>query len=119
MSSESLGITETTNSSTVVMAGPVREEYLLIDSAVAVAPGQVVEWDATGNNYQAYTSGSAAERYAVINSDTETLSGDKYIRCIVEGQVFFSVLDATAQADDEIKNALGKCNIYAMPDVRV
>lgn len=83
---------------------------LLIDAAVTVAHGQVVQYNTTNDNWDAYTSGMAASLYAVI-AETRTIGADALCQCIVKGIVRKSALDATAQADAEIDIALVKSGI--------
>ena len=88
---------------------------LLIDAAVPCVVGQVVQYNVTNDNYDAYTSGMAATHYAVIAED-KTLSGDTLCACIISGKVRKVKLDATAQADAEINTALSKHGIIAVID---
>jgi hypothetical protein len=83
---------------------------LLIDSLVTVAHGQVVQYNTTNDNWDAYTSGMAASLYAVI-AEARTIGADALCQCIVSGVVRKSALDATAQADAEIDVALLKSGI--------
>lgn len=83
---------------------------LLIDVLVPVVPGQVVQYNTTNDNWDAYTSGMAASLYAVI-AETRTIAADALCQCIVSGVVRKSALDATAQADAEIDIALLKSGI--------
>lgn len=88
---------------------------LLIDAAVTVAVGQVVQYNTTNDNWDAYTSGMAAPLYAVI-AETRTISGDSLCQCIVSGIVRKSALDATAKADAEIDVALVMSGIIPQSD---
>lgn len=88
---------------------------LLIDSAVTVAIGQVVQYNTTNDNWDAYTSGMAASLYAVI-AETRTIGADSLCMCIVKGLVRKSALDATAKADAEIDIALIKSGIIPQSD---
>lgn len=95
------------------------EHYLLIDALVPVVVGQVVQYNTTNDNFDAYTSGMAASLYAVI-AEAKTIGADTLCRCIVKGSVRKTALDATAQADAEIDVALIKCGIVPVgEDVRV
>lgn len=88
---------------------------LLIDSAVTVAIGQVVQYNTTNDNWDAYTSGMTASLYAVI-AETRTIGADALCMCIVSGKVRKSALDATAKADAEIDIALIKSGIIPQSD---
>lgn len=88
---------------------------LLIDAAVTVAVGQVVQYNTTNDNWDAFTSGMAASLYAVI-AETRTISGDSLCQCIVSGVVRKAALDATAKADAEIDIALIKSGIIPQSD---
>jgi len=88
---------------------------LLIDAAVTVAKGQVVQYNTTNDNWDAYTSGMAASLYAVI-AETRTIGADALCMCIVSGIVRKSALDATAKADAEIDIALIKSGIIPQSD---
>lgn len=95
------------------------EHYLLIDALVPVVVGQVVQYNTTNDNFDAYTSGMAASLYAVI-AEAKTIGADTLCRCIVSGIVRKTALDATAQADAEIDVALIKCGIIPVgTDVRL
>lgn len=91
------------------------EHYLLIDSAVTVAVGQVVQYNTTNDRWDAYTSSMAAALYAVI-AETKTISGHTLCRCIVKGVVRKSGLDAVAKADAEIDIALLKSGIVPIAE---
>lgn len=88
---------------------------LLIDAAVTVAVGQVVQYNTTNDNWDAFTSGMAAALYAVI-AETRTISGDSLCQCIVSGVVRKAALDATAKADAKIDIALIKSGIVPKSD---
>lgn len=88
---------------------------LLIDVLVPVAHGQVVQYNTTNDNWDAYTSGMAASLYAVI-AEARTISGDSLCQCIVKGTVRKAALDATAKADAEIDIALLKSGIVPQSD---
>ena len=89
-----------------LVAGQARQQRLLVDSAATAAVGQVLQWDASGNNFVDYTNGAAAICYAVCAEDL-TLSADTRVLCLVSGSdVRKDKLDSTAQADDEIEAAL-------------
>lgn len=88
---------------------------LLIDSLVPCVVGQVVQYNTTNDNWDAYTSGMAASQYAVI-AEGKTLSGDTKVSCVVKGSVRKSKLDSTAKADAEIDVALIKSGIIPVTD---
>ena len=93
-----------------LMAGPCEVFPMLVDSAATAAVGQVLQYDATGDNYINYTSSNAALSY-VVCTEAVTLGGDTRVLCIVSGRVRKTQLDATAQADAEIDSALVKSGI--------
>lgn len=99
------GVTSETQSYDELIAGEVKTFMCLVDSAATAAVGQVLEFDATGNNFVNYTSGSAKNAY-VVCAEAKTLTADTRVLCIVSGEVRLGSLDATAQADDEIEGAL-------------
>jgi hypothetical protein len=102
-----------------LVAGECIEHFLKIDELVPVVVGQVVQYNTTEDNFDAYTSGMAATMYAVIAED-KTIAADTVCRCIVKGKVRKKKLDSVAQADLEIDVALIKCgNIPVPDDVRV
>ena len=99
------GIDSQSQSYAELAAGDVELFYCLVDSAATAAVGQVLEFDATGNNFVDFTSGSAKNAY-VVCAEAVTLSADTRVKCIVAGKVRLLKLDATAQADAEIEAAL-------------
>lgn len=109
MSSE-YGVTTQSATLQQLIAGPVEIFPMLVDSAATAAVGQVLQYDATGNNYVDYTSSNAALSY-VVCAEAVTLGGDTRVACIVQGRVRKTQLDATAQADAEIDSALVKHGI--------
>lgn len=88
---------------------------LLIDAACPVVVGQVVQYNTTNDNWDAYTSGMAATMYAVI-AEAKTIGSDTVCSCIIQGRVRKVKLDATAQADAEIDVALMKHGIVPVID---
>lgn len=112
------GLTTTQATETRVAAGPVREVYLTVDSAATVAPGQVYQYDTSAHNYVNYTSGIATGPYAVCNDDAATIIADTQVRCIVQGDVYLTALDATAEAGADIKAALRQSGIIVVSDAR-
>lgn len=109
------GVDTTSLAANGAQAGEVIEGYLYVDSAATCAIGQVLAYDATAHNWVDFTAYAAAGIYAVCN-EAKTLSGDTYCRCILRGEVFLSKLDATAQADSDIKAGLLRNGIIARSD---
>jgi len=79
---------------------------LLGVSQGALAVGQVLEFNTTTNDFVAYTSGSAANAYAVLGEAAADSASQQRVLAIVRGDVRKDKLDATAQADAEIEGAL-------------
>ena len=94
-----------------LIAGEVDVAVLPVDEAATVAPGQVYQYDGTDHNWINYTSGFAAPAYAICREPAKTITVDTNVLCIVAGYVNKSKLDATAQADPDIRNALLKSQI--------
>lgn len=115
MSSE-LGVTiQNDGALRQLIVGDCIEHPLKISSACPVVVGQVVQYNTTNDEFDAYTSGMAASMYAVIVED-RTIAADTMCRCIVKGKVRKTKLDATAQGDPEIEIALIKSGIIPVPD---
>ncbi len=110
-----LGVTSESQAFDNLVVRDVKYASLLVDSAATCAKGQVLQWDASANNFVDFTSTADATLYVVCAED-KTLSGDTQCLCIVAGEVRMSELDATAQADAEIIPALLKGNIIARND---
>ena len=113
------GVESETNEGLNIVAGAVREAYLTVDAAATVSPGQVYQYNDTENNYDDFTAGATALRYAVCNEAAKTISADTQVRCIIAGPVQKDHLDATSKADADIDVALGKCGIFAEPNAIV
>ena len=105
------GVSSQTETLDQLMAGPCEVFPLLVDAAATAAIGQVLQYDATGNNYVNYTSSNAALSYVVCTEARDISGGDALVGCIVQGRVRKTALDATAQADAEIDSALVKHGI--------
>lgn len=99
------GISSQSQAYDELAAGEVRLFHCLVDSAATAVIGQVFQWDASGNNFQDYTSAATKVAY-VVCAEAKTLSADTRVLCIVWGDVRLDKLDATSQADDEIEAAL-------------
>lgn len=114
------GVSSETDTADNLVAGDKKKIPLLVDAAVGTkVRGQVVEFDTTGNNFQAYTSGSAKPAYAVL-AEAIAISADTYCLCYVTGsELNKNALDATAQADAEIEAALLGSGIIIRPSVAV
>lgn len=98
-----------------LIRGECEIHSVLVDSAATAAVGQVLQYDASGDNYVDYTSSMAAAHY-VVCAEAKTLSGDTKVACIISGRVAKAKLDATAQADAEIETALLKHGIIPVVD---
>lgn len=94
--------------------GPCETKSLLVDAAATPTVGQVLQYDATAENWVDFTAYSASGEYAIYNDpDTDTLAEDTACTCIVAGTVNLAALDATAQADTDIEAALLGSDILA------
>ena len=100
-----IGLTSESQSYIELIAGAVKEFYCLVDSLATVAVGQVFQWDAGGNNFIDYTSGSGANAYAIC-AEAKTIGTDTRVRCIVCGEINKNALNDVAQLDPEIEAAL-------------
>lgn len=109
------GVTSQSEDLQQLIRGPVEMHSVLVDSAATAAIGQVLQYDATGDNYVDYTSSMAAAHY-VVCAENKTLGGDTQVMCIICGRVCKTKLDATAQADAEIGTALLKHGIIPVLD---
>lgn len=91
--------------------GPVDTETLPIAAGVDPALGQVVEYDKANDNWKAFTVYADSGKYAIffdrnLADPGNALGAPTDAVCIIGGQVNLAALDATAQADGDIKAGL-------------
>lgn len=102
-----IGLTSESMAYDELVAGPVLTKAVQCDVLATVSRGQVYQWDATGNNFVDYVSGSAANAYAICaERDDRTLSEDGEVICIVQGDVNKNGLNDVAELDPEIDAAM-------------
>jgi len=108
------GLTNASDTVNTLITGGIKVLPVLCDTNVSgLESGQVLQWDGTGHNFQAYTSGCAKQAYAVLLEDAGTIATDSHRTAIVAGEVNLSALDSTAQADSDIIAALLGSGIIA------
>jgi hypothetical protein len=107
------GLDTTAVAVSALEAGPCDKMLLPIDGAVTKAVGQVVQYNTTNNNYDAFTSDVTAQHYAVLAEASDSVADGNFL-CIVRGKVKLNALDTTSKADAEIKTALAKCGIIVV-----
>ena len=112
------GLDSSSAALSALQAGECIVALLPVDGAATRAVGQVLLYDAGGDNYIDYVSGMTGAHYVVLAEASDSIA-DIEMLCIVQGKVKFNALDAIAQADAEIRTALMKHGIVPIqPGVR-
>ncbi len=113
------GVTSETDVADNLVAGDLKKRPVPVDAGVGTASrGQVLQWDSDGDNWVAYTAGSAGI-YVVLAEDI-VITVDTVAEAYVTGSdLNLSSMDQTAQDDAEIIPALLSSGIIARTSVTV
>lgn len=113
------GITSEAQAYEELVAGEVDIAYLTADATNGVTAGttvvgQVFEYEPTGHNYINKTTAGVGKPPYVVCAEAKAITVDTAVKCIVRGKVNLNKLDATSQADADIKAALLMSGIIAV-----
>lgn len=115
--SDAYGISSDTSEYDDIIQGDAYITYETLDSTATCAKGQVLMWDASGNNFVDGTD-EAAVAFAVC-LETRTLGGDEQARVLRKGKVLKTALDSTSQSDLDLLQALVSAGILPVLGARV